>query len=115
MAEVKIIFQYNGNNETIECKKNEFMLDIYKRYVMKVQVDLKKLYFLFNGSLINPEIKLSEIVKNDEKIINMIVNELYNEEDNEINLKQSKDIICPICNEICLINLNDYRITFSNC
>jgi len=115
MAEVKIIFTYNGNNETMECKRDEFMLDIYKRYVMKIQVDLKKLYFLCNGSLINPEIKLCDIIKNNEKIINMIVNELYNEEDNEINLKQSKDIICPICNEICLINLNDYRITFSNC
>ena len=48
MAEVKIIFTYNGNNETMECKRDEFMLDIYKRYVMKIQVDLKKLYFLFN-------------------------------------------------------------------
>ena len=115
MAEVKIIFLYNGNNETIKCKKGEYMLDIYKRYAMKIQVDLEKLYFLCNGSMINPEMKLNNIIKKDEKIINMIVNELINDEDNEINLKKSKDIICPICNEICLINLNDYRITFSNC
>ena len=45
----------------------------------------------------------------------MIVNELDDDEDNGINLKQSKHIICPICNEICLINLNDYKISFSNC
>ena len=45
----------------------------------------------------------------------MMVNELYNDEENEIKLKQSKYIICPICTEICLINLNDYRIIFSNC
>ena len=115
MEEVKIIFAYNGHNETIECKKNEYMEDIYNRYVMKVQLDLQKLYFLYNGSMINPEVKLENIIKKNEKVIYMVVNELYNDEDNKLNLKQSKDIICPICNEICLINLNDYKITFSNC
>ena len=115
MTDVKIIFSYNGENEEIECKKDEFMLNIYKRYVMKIKVDLNKLYFLCNGSMINPEKKLEEIIQRDEKIINMIVYDLYDDENNEIILKQSKDIICPICNEICLINLNDYKITFSNC
>ena len=65
--------------------------------------------------MINPEVKLQSIIQKDEKNICMIVNELYNDKDNEANLKQSKDIICPICNEICLINLNDYKITFSHC
>jgi len=113
MDEVKIMFTFNGNNETIECKRNEYMIDIYKRYVMKIQVELNKLYFLCNGSLKCPEEIVNKIIKNDEKIIKMIVYELENDEDNETNLKQSKDIICPICNEICLINLKDYKITFS--
>ena len=115
MTEVKIIFSYNGQNETLKCQKNEYMIDIYKKYAMKIQIDLKDLYFLYNGDMINPEVKLESIIKKDEKIINMIVNELYNDKDNEGNLKQSKDTICPICNEICLIKLNDYKITFSNC
>ena len=115
MTEVKIIFAYNGQNETLKCQKNEYMIDIYKRYAMKIQIDLKDLYFLYNGDMINPEVKLESIIKKDEKNINMIVNELYNDKDNEGNLKQSKDIICPICNEICLIKLNDYKITFYNC
>ena len=50
--------------------------------------------------MINPEEKLINIIKNDETIINMIVYELEIDEDNRINLKQSKDIICSICNEI---------------
>jgi len=61
MAEVKIIFTYNGQNEIIECKKEEYMFNIYKRYAMKIQVDLKKLYFLCNRSLINPENKLEKL------------------------------------------------------
>ena len=91
------------------------MLDIYNRYVIKIQVDLKKLYFLCNGSMINLEEKIINIMKKEENTINMIVYELENDEDNENNLKQSKDVICPIYNEICLINFNDYKITFSNC
>ena len=91
------------------------MIDIYKRYAKAIQVDFKKLYFLCNGSLINPEVKFKKIIPKDNNTINILVNELYNEEENIINLKQSKVIVCPFCNEICLINLNDYRITFSNC
>ena len=115
MAEFKVIFSYNGQKEAIECEEDEYMLNIYKRYAMKIQVDYKKLFFLCNGSMINPEEQLNNIIKKNEKMINMIVNELETDEDDEIKLKQSKDIICPICNEICLININNYRITFSNC
>ena len=113
--EVKITFTYNGQNKIIECNRDEYMLDIYKRYALEIQVDLKKLFFLYNGSMITQEVKLENIIKNNENNINMIVNELDYEEDKEVSLKQSKDIICPICNEICIINLNDYKITFSNC
>ena len=28
---------------------------------------------------------------------------------------QSKDIICPICGELCLINFKDYKIILNNC
>ena len=112
---IKIVFTYNGKNEIIECKKEEYMIDIYKRYAMKIKLDSKNLFFLYNGGMITPEVKLYSLIKNNENNINMIVYELHNDEDNEINLKQSKDIICPICKEICIINLNDYKITFSNC
>ena len=116
MEKIKINFIYKGINETIECNKDEYMDNIYKRYISKIQVDLDNLFFLCNGSMINPEVKLKNILKEKEKIINMIVYEIDNDdEDNDINLKQSKHIICPICNEICLINLKDYKISFSNC
>ena len=117
MSEIKIIFIFEGKNEIIECKKEEYMIDIFKRYAKKIQVDLNNLFFLWNGNMINKEEKLANILKKNENTMNIIVNELSNvdDEDNEKNLKQSKDIICPICNEICLINLNDYKINFSDC
>jgi hypothetical protein len=92
------------------------MFDIYKRYAIKIQADFEKLYFLYNGSMINPEEKLNDIIKKDENIINMFANELdEDDEDNKIYLKQSKDIICPICKEICYIEIKDYKIILYNC
>ena len=116
MSTINITFIYNSINEIIiECKSDELMYPIYKRYAIETKKNIKNLYFLYNGDKINPEEKLSDIA-GDAKMINMLVNNLFDEEDkNEIVLKQSKDIICPICSEICLINLNDYKITFSDC
>ena len=116
MAYIRINFLYMGKKEIIECYIDEYMDNIFKRYATKIQVDLDNLYFLCNGNVINPEDKLRNILKeNENETINIIVEELNKDEDEGINLKQSKHIICPICNEICLIKLNDYRISFSNC
>ena len=116
MKNVKITFTYNGVNETIDCKDDELMCSIYKRYTAKIKGDIKKLYFLYNGDMINQEEKLTNIIR-DQNMINMLVFNLENDEENEgeVVLKQSKHIICPICSEICLISLNDYKITFSDC
>jgi len=115
MTEVKITFIFNGRNENIDCNKEEYMIEIFKRYVIKIQVDVEKLFFLYNGNMITPEEKLKNIMKNDQNNINMIVNEIDDDDKNEEILKQSQDIICPICKEISLINLNDYKITFNIC
>ena len=113
MANFKITFLYNGVSETLECNKEELMDAIYRRYTKKINVDIKKVFFLYNGSMINQEEKLNDIAKSEDMIY-MLVLDLEGEVEND-SLKQSKDIICPICNEICLINFKDYKITFSDC
>ena len=113
MANFKITFLYNGVSETLECNKDELMDAIYRRYTKKINVDIKKVFFLYNGSMINQEEKLNDIAKSEDMIY-MLVLDLEGEVEND-SLKQSKDIICPICNEICLINFKDYKITFSDC
>ena len=117
MEDVIITFTFNGEDKILDCKKEEYMIEIYRRFGKKIQVDIKKLFFLYNGDMINPEQKLKNIIKNDDKNIKMIVNQMDDDDDEEkeIILKQSKDIICPICNEISLINLNDYKISFNIC
>ena len=73
-----------------------------------------------NENKINEELKLEEINNKDNEIkikeTKILVNNVNdkNIENKEI-LKQSKDIICPECGEICLIDIKDYKIILNNC
>ena len=52
-------------------------------------------------------------IKYDE--IKIIVFDFEFEREEKESLKQSKEIICPICNELCEINFNNYKIYLNNC
>ena len=58
MAEVNLEFIYQGNAIKVQCKRNEFMKDIFKRYLAKIKKDINTLYFICNGNKINEEVKL---------------------------------------------------------
>ena len=48
MAE--IVFQYEGQNITIQCNKNQKMLDICNNLSNKINTNLDSLVFLYGGS-----------------------------------------------------------------
>ena len=53
---------------------------------------------------------MSESNKMNKKIP-ILVNSLNNIINNEnTNIKKSKDIICPICKEVCKYEIRDYKI-----
>ena len=115
MSEVNLNFSYYGKRIQIHCKRSEYMKDIFKRYLKKIEKDRNAIYFLYNGDKINEESKLKEI-NNKDKEIEILVHNIDNSiiEDKE-ELKLSKDIICPECKEICLINFDDYKIILNKC
>ena len=116
MTEVILDFIYQGTKIQIYCKKNEYMKDIFKRYLTKIEKDINDLYFICNGSKINEELKLEDLNNKDNEI-NIFVsdlNEKKNENKGEI-IKQSKDIICPECGNICSIEFKDYKIILNKC
>ena len=115
---VKIIFNYKGIEIEIQCNINEKIKDILKRYVNIVEVDISKLYFIYNGNIIDDNnLILNEIINEEDKkrnIMNILVNENIKTIINEKKIK-SKEIICPNCNENILININEYKINLFNC
>jgi len=70
--------------------------------------------FLYNGDLINSRKTLEELCQ-DKNNIKLLVFELEAEEEDNESIIKSKNVICPICKELCLINFKDYKIFFSNC
>ena len=88
------------------------MKDIFKKVAEKIGKDISKIYFLYEGDVINKEDKLSKFSEKEKEIVILICE--YNIEESNI-LKISKEILCPACKEICILNFKDYKIYLNNC
>ena len=116
MTEATLNFIYQGSTIKIQCKRNEYMKNIIKKYLTKLCKDANDVYFLCDGKKINEDLKIEEINnKNNEiKILVNDINDKKNENKAE-TIKQYRDIICPECREVCLIDIKDYKITLNKC
>ena len=115
MAEV--VFNYNGKKTIIQCNKNEKMENICQRFASKVNESIDTVYFLYGGQSINSTLNFEQHAQNEDKIRNkmdIIVTTSTDEENTEV-FHDSKDIICPQCQETCLINIEDYKINLYGC
>ena len=83
MAE--IIFIYDGQNITVQCKINQKMKDICINLSNKINKDINSLTFLYGGMILNLEKKYNEITKENKITILVYKNE---------------EEICPKCGRI---------------
>jgi len=108
MIEIKFI--YKGRNIPFQCNKNEKLKDIFNNFELKIQNN--SVYYLYKGNKINKELKLEEIIKNEDDI-NILVNSI--DDINENNIVKSKLIKCPECKENIRIKFDDYKIKLYDC
>ena len=116
----KIIFKYKGNNTIIECEYTEKMREILKKFTIKEQIDITKIYFLYNTENINEAIKKNEDIKIKQIInkhdkenneMNVLVNELDKQSQKiDKHIIKSKEIICPECKECINIKIDNYNL-----
>jgi len=115
MDEMSLDFIYNEDLIKIQCKRNEYIKDIFKRYLFKINKDINDVYFIYNGNKLNEELMLEEI-NNKDKEIKILVSDINDKNnENRIKLNQYKEIICPECGDACLIDIKDYKITLNKC
>jgi hypothetical protein len=100
MAE--IVFQYEGKNITIQCNKNQKMLDICNNLSNKINTNLDSLVFLYGGSQLKFDKKYEEITKENKIII--LVYKIENE--NEYCSKCGRILNNKIIDDIISINNN---------
>ena len=112
----KAIFTYNGSTSYIQCNEEDSIMEICKKYANKKEIDIRRLYFLTNGNKLNFENKLSEalnINNKERKEISVLV--IDNADDLDAKIIKSKDVICPKCGELCLINFDECKVKLNSC
>ena len=103
MENVKFIYMKNkyeiklaGNNLTIN--------NIINKFASILNIDIKQLYFIYKGKLLflNNNKKINEL--NDNNLIIFVFNLNIKRNNNE---KELKNIICPECKKLSIINNNN--------
>ena len=115
MTEVEFIL--NGQSTIIQCNTSEKMLDIIKKYGTKALINLNELNFLYKGDQLKIDSTFEEVASNmDKERKKMSVLVITGEEDEQnINAKKSRYIICPECKENARISMKDYKISLYDC
>ena len=115
MIQVEFIFQ--SNKYSNQYKKEESMKVICQNFISKIGKKLEDYQFLYNGQSINFQLTFNEQANKLDKIqgkMIILVNPCENEGDIKKEIK-SKEIICPKCQELSLINVDNYTITIFDC
>ena len=114
MENIILYFNYKGHKIKMQCKRNENINDILKRYSNKINKDINDIYFINNGNILNNNnLKIEEINNNDNNI-NLLVYDI-NSNNERINEKEYKEIIYPKCGENYIIEIKDYKINLFKC
>ena len=116
---VELIFSYNQVQTIIQANLNDSFTSIIKKYVNKTKLDINNIYFVSNGQKIPNNKKVENIMNNSEKkskrkiILVLTINSTINNDNT--NMIKSKDVICPICKEICIYEIKDHKIKLYGC
>ena len=82
MDEIILNFHYKGKIVEMQCKRDENMNDIFKRYANKINKNVNEIYFINNGDLLKNNLKLKEI-NNKDKEINILVYDFNSNNNNK--------------------------------
>ena len=117
---VEVEFNYAGKITTIQSNINNNMKDIYKKFMNKSGKNIDDLIFIYSGSTIDDDtltfIQLANSEDKKRNKMSIIVNDYNNNiGDKNDNLKKSKTIICPKCQQNIKYVFRDYKITLFDC
>ena len=120
MNQIEVAFNYNCEVNVIQCYESENIKDIFNKFATKSFItEPNNLICTYNGSILNINSGLSifeianNVDKNQKKMSILVTTALA--VDGTDSFMISKDIICPICKEICQFIFNKYKITLFGC
>lgn len=112
MENISLIFKYKDKEEKLECKKNEYLKDIFQKYSKNINKNIEDIFFSYNDKKINENLKLEELDKSKMEIKIMVYDLL------DINQKKIKNLLnieCPECGENCYLEIKNYKLNVMDC
>ena len=85
MSQATVIFNYKDKKIIIQCNKKEKMKNICERFKSQIKENINKIYFKYNGNLINEESKYEEEVNGKDKELNIMNIIIEEENKRELN------------------------------
>ena len=112
-----VVFAFDGIETIIQCDDKEKIVDAYKKYISKVETDISNINFIYDGKKTNEKLSFNKIANSIDKKRNIINISLEEKNKNIIkeDIINTKDIVCPICNESITLKVKDYKIFLSDC
>ena len=115
---VEVEFDYNQQILVLQAKFEDVFQDIINKYLLKSLLNPNYTYFIANGKQINPQEtvgnQMNEMNKSIKKI--KVLVQIIEEENTNVQVTvQSKNIICPKCQEPCRISIDNYQIKLFEC
>ena len=115
---VEVEFDYNQQIMVLQAKFEDVFQDIINKYLLKSLLNPNSTYFIANGKQINPQEtvgnQMNEMNKSNKKI--KVLVQIIEEENTNVQVTvQSKNIICPKCQEPCRISIDNYQVKLFEC
>ena len=85
MSQATVIFNYKNEKKIILCNPKEKIRDICERFKSQIKENINKIYFKYNGKLINEESKYEEEVNGKDKELNIMNIIIEEENKRELN------------------------------
>ena len=112
---LNISFNYNGLITKVQCNLNDKFQNVIQLLKQKIEIDIQKVLFLYNGNKVDKTLTLNELAnQNDKESKEMSVLIVGNTVIKEKEIKQ-REITCPKCYETILFNFKDYKINLFDC
>ena len=115
---VEVEFDCNQRIIAIQAKLDEPLKKVIDKYLQKTPIDQNNVCFLANGGIVNPEEKVKKLMNKfseKDKKLKILVQLIEGTTIQQQEFVNSKDIICPDCQEPCRIKFENFQISLFGC
>ena len=115
----QVIFIFENREIKIQCDIHNTMEEICKKFSIKMNKEIDKLVFIYNGEQIQQNILFEQQINSEDKKSNemkiLVKDDDFDKTIVEDKFAKSNEIICPKCYESTFLNIINFNFNISGC